>query len=818
MAAKTYFYGLLSAIIVLVGAVGVTSAQNGSKSSTENLQVVEECDTCYVEPEINAPVYTYRIDTCPCHIYVNPYKEKSCPVVLKEVPVSGFYHFEVEAGYSGQSQQQEEYCLEINGRIQDTINDPNNDEGGYLWIDHGIQYLFEGCDTVIFHKGSQQPPEPNSVNFKTIKITRLPNMLPEPKYTQGLTNTVCWVKVPIADDHEPFCFDCLTGSPHEPLLLLQRSTVSDTDSHTFEGLDDGRKYGYYVEAYRWRDNLTLRSDIVYSTQDASPPTQAKINSLRAFQNEFAEICWQGACDSISGVTRYLILRCANDNIVTEVDTIAIIPSKIKTAGGDKVSYYCYKDLITDPSKTYRYRIDAIDSVKNSKAGKWSSTVVKLCSPKAKICPDPYQAPDGTFFVKGTKVTLCAEIPDTCTGNQIPDLVKFQAVRDSLKFFDSQWQSGRNFFDSCWRPIDDSNYYTFLFDTAFVNCGDSTVINDTSFVNGHKYYYRAQFKDVQENYSHWSDTLSAVQDCYPPDDISNLSVIPTFNADKTDGWMDIKWNSASDYGSGLKCYKIYRQIAGGNTTILESPDTTYKDHFNDIKENRIVCYWIGSIDNVGNERYTSKFHACARCQAPPTNVNLICEKVWEDVKYTTKDFTLLFVDFSNFDKKDISSLIVDVNGTEIENEVDSVIPIALPDIRTYKVKVKAILADKTQSIWSKADSIHKVKVLPDLSTTPKKVLWVERLNQNYPNPFNSSTLISYSLAKEAKVSINIYTIQGQRIMNLTDEIKRPGSYNVIWHGKDHNGIEVATGVYFYKLNIKVDNEPDIIKTRKMIFFK
>ena len=64
----------------------------------------------------------------------------------------------------------------------------------------------------------------------------------------------------------------------------------------------------------------------------------------------------------------------------------------------------------------------------------------------------------------------------------------------------------------------------------MNCGDSTVVNDTSFVNGHKYYYRAQLKDNLGNYSDWSDTHSTVQDCYPPSDISNLEASSISNID------------------------------------------------------------------------------------------------------------------------------------------------------------------------------------------------------------------------------------------------------------------------------------------------
>ena len=829
MASKIYTCCLLSAIIVLAGATGVSNAKNNPKSSIENLQVVAECDThIYPDSEIKEPVFIYRIlakeDTCSrSPTYVASNEEKSCTVVIEDVPISGYYLFRVEAGYSDSSQRQEEYYIEINDSIRSpVILDPNikyppSGCHNYMWAEHGVQYLNAESNTVIFHKGGIKPDtSTNSVHFKTIEITRLPNMLPEPKYTQGLSNTVCWIPT-IAVDHEVFSFVSPIGSPHTPPLQLKRSIVSDTICTHIEGLDNGSTYGYYVEAYFY-DGKNQRSNIVYSTQDASPPSQVKIDSLHAFANIFVDIYWQGVCDSISGVKYYRIYRLET----SKEDTVAIIPSKYDSACCDTSSYYKFSDTIPDPGKSYQYRIDAIDFVGNSQPGLLSSAVVLLPSPNVEILSPFYDAPDSTRYVKGTEISICAKIFNPSLGEYKSDSVKFQAIRDSLKFFENQWQSGRKFFDSCWLPINDIACYTFQFDTALVNCGDSTVVNDTSFVNGHKYYYRAQLKDNLGNYSDWSDTHSTVQDCYPPSDISNLEASSISNIDNKKGWIYIKWNSAFDFGSGLKGYQIYRKIDVIDSTyrLIEdcNVDTTYIDDFDDIKENRKVYYWIGSVDNVGNERHTSNYQAKARSQAPP-KIDIKGDlKRWEGNKYTTEDFVLLFVDFSNFDRDDISALKVNVNEVIANKEVDSVIPIALPDTTIYKLRVSAVLTDNSESNWSKPDSVIKVIKFPGTTNSPKKVIWVESLNQNYPNPFNMSTLISYSLPNEARVSIVIYNIQGQKILNLTDENKKPGSYNVIWHGTDFNGQDVASGVYVYKLNIKVENEPDIIKTRKMLFFK
>ncbi|UCE04367.1 MAG: T9SS type A sorting domain-containing protein [bacterium] len=88
-----------------------------------------------------------------------------------------------------------------------------------------------------------------------------------------------------------------------------------------------------------------------------------------------------------------------------------------------------------------------------------------------------------------------------------------------------------------------------------------------------------------------------------------------------------------------------------------------------------------------------------------------------------------------------------------------------------------------------------------------------LNQNYPNPFNSSTKIIYSLPKAERVVLRVYNVLGQQVKTLVDEIRRAGRHVVNWDGKDSNGIQISSGVYFYQMKIG-----HFEKTRKMIFLQ
>jgi len=105
--------------------------------------------------------------------------------------------------------------------------------------------------------------------------------------------------------------------------------------------------------------------------------------------------------------------------------------------------------------------------------------------------------------------------------------------------------------------------------------------------------------------------------------------------------------------------------------------------------------------------------------------------------------------------------------------------------------------------------------------------------NYPNPFNPSTTISFELNTEStslrqgyagqaeNTEVEIYNIKGQKIKSLSPSLCHPEHVEgrgdntvntVTWPGTDQSGKPVASGIYFYKLN--VENSP----VKKMILLK
>ncbi len=72
-------------------------------------------------------------------------------------------------------------------------------------------------------------------------------------------------------------------------------------------------------------------------------------------------------------------------------------------------------------------------------------------------------------------------------------------------------------------------------------------------------------------------------------------------------------------------------------------------------------------------------------------------------------------------------------------------------------------------------------------------------QNFPNPFNATTTIRYNLPEQANVRLEVFNILGQRVKTLVNEPQTAGYKQVVWDGKNDQGDNVSSGVYFYRIS-------------------
>ncbi len=86
------------------------------------------------------------------------------------------------------------------------------------------------------------------------------------------------------------------------------------------------------------------------------------------------------------------------------------------------------------------------------------------------------------------------------------------------------------------------------------------------------------------------------------------------------------------------------------------------------------------------------------------------------------------------------------------------------------------------------------VVTGLGNRPKTF----KLENNYPNPFNPSTNIKFKIARSTRVTVNVYSVLGKLVKNLTSKYYLPGEYNLTWNGTNNSGNFVPSGVYIYRL--------------------
>jgi hypothetical protein len=149
------------------------------------------------------------------------------------------------------------------------------------------------------------------------------------------------------------------------------------------------------------------------------------------------------------------------------------------------------------------------------------------------------------------------------------------------------------------------------------------------------------------------------------------------------------------------------------------------------------------------------------------------------------------EFGNLSSND-NQLIITVEGAAIKNDIEF----------SYQLFSKDGLAGNGMIQLSNPDEF--------------------KLYQNYPNPFNNQTTIKYDIptmmVNMVDVEIHIYNTLGKLVKIIDEGDKSVGQYTTVWDGKNDDGDNVSSGVYFYQLRAKVDGQSDFNKTMKMVIVR
>ncbi len=91
--------------------------------------------------------------------------------------------------------------------------------------------------------------------------------------------------------------------------------------------------------------------------------------------------------------------------------------------------------------------------------------------------------------------------------------------------------------------------------------------------------------------------------------------------------------------------------------------------------------------------------------------------------------------------------------------------------------------------------------------------------NFPNPFNPETSIRFALPRKAEVYLVVYNSLGQQVKVLSSRSFSAGFHTLRWDGTNESGRFVSSGVYLYRLLIRLSDPPQRrIRTGRMMLVR
>ena len=139
--------------------------------------------------------------------------------------------------------------------------------------------------------------------------------------------------------------------------------------------------------------------------------------------------------------------------------------------------------------------------------------------------------------------------------------------------------------------------------------------------------------------------------------------------------------------------------------------------------------------------------------------------------------------------------------------------------TYNSGVSAnpsISADKNGNLyllfWDTRDGSAKVYFKKKVQSLVAKVQSSKL--RIYPNPFRKKTSIEFSVGQGFSIAnlkvcptIQIYDLTGRLVKSLPITEHRTPITEVVWDGKDNNGVKLSSGIYFLKVDLSRHVYPD-----------
>ncbi|MCI0694874.1 DUF5050 domain-containing protein [candidate division KSB1 bacterium] len=114
---------------------------------------------------------------------------------------------------------------------------------------------------------------------------------------------------------------------------------------------------------------------------------------------------------------------------------------------------------------------------------------------------------------------------------------------------------------------------------------------------------------------------------------------------------------------------------------------------------------------------------------------------------------------------------------------------IEDLFTGLNEPRRIVLTFDSSLWTGVDNRGRSR------NDPEKIPAKFVLKQNYPNPFNTATTIEFHLLYPSHVRLEIFNLQGEKIVTLANRNFATGTYKIDWDAKN-----LTSGIYVGHLRV------------------
>ncbi len=130
------------------------------------------------------------------------------------------------------------------------------------------------------------------------------------------------------------------------------------------------------------------------------------------------------------------------------------------------------------------------------------------------------------------------------------------------------------------------------------------------------------------------------------------------------------------------------------------------------------------------------------------------------------------------------------------------------LRAERSGLRLVSFQTADEQWQIDTQVSRANALSPASTPTSN-----RLLGNVPNPFNPTTKIRFALSEPSGVRMEIYGVNGRLVRTLADGPWEAGLHSVIWNGRDEEGDDVSSGIYFVRF--RAGNR---VETRRMTLLR